>query len=150
MLHTNASRSGFTLIEMLVVVFIIGLLSSVVLVGLGTFRARARDTRRIADLRSVQAMLESYWQKNGEYPASSTWTDLKQDLISAAVGVSAVPNDPLVGSIYFYGISPNRQNYTLGAELEDPNHSALRDDVDNTGSDNYGVDCNDPVYCLKF
>ena len=50
-------EKGFTLIEMLIVVATIGLLASVVLVGLGSFRSRGRDARRIADIRSVQNSL---------------------------------------------------------------------------------------------
>jgi prepilin-type N-terminal cleavage/methylation domain-containing protein len=54
------NKKGFTLIEVLTVVAIIGLLASIVLVGLGSFRTRGRDTRRIADLRSTQNALELY------------------------------------------------------------------------------------------
>lgn len=144
------NKQGFTLIEMLVVIFIIGLLSSVVLVGLGTFRARGRDARRIADLRSIQNILELYYAKNGQYPASQNWDGLRNELINAGIGVSALPNDPLNNQTYYYGASNNQQSYVLGASLEDADHPVLRDDVDGGSSGNFGVSCNDPVYCVKF
>lgn len=62
-------KSGFTLIELLVVISIIGLLSSVVLASLSTARARARDTRRIEDLRQIQTALELYFNGHSVYPA---------------------------------------------------------------------------------
>lgn len=62
------SKKGFTLIELLVVIFIIGLLASIVIVGTGEARKKARDTKRMADLNSVQTALELYKDKNGRYP----------------------------------------------------------------------------------
>ena len=62
------SVRGFTLVEILIVVGIIGLLASVVLSGLGSTRARGRDARRIADIRQAQQALELYYAKCQVYP----------------------------------------------------------------------------------
>ncbi|PIT91375.1 hypothetical protein COU17_01105 [Candidatus Kaiserbacteria bacterium CG10_big_fil_rev_8_21_14_0_10_49_17] len=59
---------GFTLIELLVVIAIIGLLSSVVLASLNSARAKARDARRVSDLKQLQLALELYYDSNGSYP----------------------------------------------------------------------------------
>ncbi|MFA5098774.1 MAG: prepilin-type N-terminal cleavage/methylation domain-containing protein [Candidatus Paceibacterota bacterium] len=143
-------EKGFTLIEILIVVAIIGLLASVVLVGLGSFRSRGRDARRVADLREVQNSLELYYLKNGNYPASNDWADLKSVLVNDAIGITNIPNDPLSDSssaTYLYGYSADKQGYVLGATLEDVNNSALKDDIDGTV---YGVGCMDSVYCVQF
>lgn len=63
-------KSSFTLIELLVVIAIIGLLSTVVLVSLSGVRARARDTRRKADMRTIQTALEEYYNDNNAYPST--------------------------------------------------------------------------------
>ena len=54
----------------MVVIAIIGLLSTVVLISLSGVRAKARDARRIQDLKSLQTALEAYYNDNGTYPLS--------------------------------------------------------------------------------
>jgi len=148
------TTGGFTLIELLIVVAIIGLLASVVLVGLGGFRARGRDARRIADIRESQNALELYYTKNNKYPTVSgvnSWDSLKTSIISGGIGVYTIPNDPLYASdnnkTYEYGVSGDQQNYVLKSTLEDPNNPALTDDVDGTI---YSISCDDPSYCVQF
>ncbi|OHB14898.1 MAG: hypothetical protein A2431_02875 [Candidatus Zambryskibacteria bacterium RIFOXYC1_FULL_39_10] len=60
-------KKGFTLIELLVVIAIIGILSSIVLAGIGQSRARARDVKRKMDLKQVQIAMELYFAKCDTY-----------------------------------------------------------------------------------
>ncbi len=108
---------GFTLIELLVVIAIIGTLSSVVLASLGTARAKSRDTKRIAELRSIQTALELYYSTNGQYPQPSqgwsTWSghcpgygDNDNYIVGLApTYIPTLPKDPLYdtgGQCYLY------------------------------------------------
>lgn len=147
-------KKGFTLIEMLIVITIIALLASLILVGMGGARAKARDSRRIADLHAIQNALELYYAKFYFYPQpQSDWRGFSLILTNpeTGIGVSSVPKDPLtnVGWTYYYGRSSDGQDYVLGARLEtkDP---ALDDDIDGTV---YGVDCGnfvgDTIYCVR-
>lgn len=61
---------GFTLIELLVVIAIIGLLSTISLIALNTARARARDARRLADIKQIQTALALYYDDAEAYPSS--------------------------------------------------------------------------------
>jgi len=152
------SKKGFTLIEILVVVAIIGLLASIVLVGLGSFRARGRDARRIADLREVQNALELYYTKYSSYPQQTGWSELVTALQSAGIGVSKIPDNGPLGPNddpykYCY-ITPeglnNPQGYVLGAKLEDSKNPALNNDLDIASCTGGNIDCGDPEYCVQF
>ena len=68
----NNIRSGFTLIELLVVIAIIGILSTLAVIALGNARTKARDTRRVADLKQISTALELYYSDNGSYPVIIT------------------------------------------------------------------------------
>lgn len=71
------SQSGFTLIELLVVVSIIGLIASITFISLVSVRRRARDSRRLADIHTIQTALNLYYAGHGAYPVHATpWTCL--------------------------------------------------------------------------
>jgi len=61
-------KKGFTLIELLVVVAIMGMLAALAVVSLNNARARARDARRISDIKQIQTALELYFLDNNAYP----------------------------------------------------------------------------------
>ena len=61
-------RKGFTLIELLVVIAIIGLLSTLAVVALNSARQKARDSKRVSDVKQIQTALELYFNDNDAYP----------------------------------------------------------------------------------
>ena len=62
------SKKAFTLIELLVVIAIIGLLAAMAMVSLGNARLKARDARRVSDVRQMQIALEMYNLDQNTYP----------------------------------------------------------------------------------
>jgi prepilin-type N-terminal cleavage/methylation domain-containing protein len=66
---------GFTLVELLVVISIIGLLSSVILSSLNSARKKARDAVRQAGIKQLGIALEVYYQTHEAYPScGGDWT----------------------------------------------------------------------------
>jgi len=167
----NKNFSSFTLVEMLVVVAVVGILASALLVSLGGSRAKARDARRISDLREVQNALELYYDREEKYPevdhrgTRDSWGELKTELEDAGI-TSHIPDDPLNDDEYFYvyancgtgGTNNGNQEYMLRARLEKYSF-VLSNDIDN--GDTYcsqnspTLDCGNPddsdrYYCVHF
>jgi prepilin-type N-terminal cleavage/methylation domain-containing protein len=83
---------GFTLIELMVVIGIIGLLASTVLLALNKARVKARDARRAGDVHQMSTALESYNNEWGGYPTAVT------DLIPTLLGAVPVAPNPADGT----------------------------------------------------
>lgn len=115
---TRAHKKGFTLIELLVVISIIGLLATVVLVSLNSARAKARDARRLADMKTIITALEMYYSDYNEYPeensSNGSWEHSYEDggdfidFLQDRGYINSVPIDPVNStamhySYYVYG-----------------------------------------------
>lgn len=71
MLHFNFRNKGFrgfTLIELLVVIAIIGLLGTIISGPINSARNKAKDAKKIGDIKNIQAALAQYADTNGQFP----------------------------------------------------------------------------------
>lgn len=103
-LRVNSFREGFTLIEMMVVITVIGILASMVLYGLSRAQAAARDASRQQIMTGIQVALERYY---GDFQAyhpvpfpgpggGNDFCGLILTLITPPTNyLSALPVDPL-------------------------------------------------------
>ncbi len=66
------SRRGFTLIEILVVIGILGVLSGIIVGSLNVGRERARDAKRISEVTELKKALELYYAQHSRYPISTS------------------------------------------------------------------------------
>src|SRR3989344_6120473 len=64
---TRNFTTGFTIIELLVVILIVGVLATVVLGSFSTSRIKARNAQRMSDLTQIQLALEQYYDDFGYY-----------------------------------------------------------------------------------
>lgn len=121
----NMKRKGFTLIELILVVAIIGIFSAGVLAAINPSQQvqKANDSRRKTDLEMIQRALEAYYADNGRYPTSST-NEIVNNSIVVVWGSSwqpymdTLPKDPDSNRRYVYGVSADGQTYGLYASLE--------------------------------
>ncbi len=153
MICFNKKNKGFTLIELLVVIAIIGLLASVVMTSFNTARKKARDARRIADIKQIQLALELYYDANSEYPMLRTytnsasdgcgyqdgWCDLEDDL---SPYIPSLPRDPLglqdTYRYYYDGGESDDYGYGLMIRFEDSGNFHMSDE---DGGYYQGNDC---------
>lgn len=153
---------GFTLMELLVVMVLLGIL---VALGLTNFRgsqAKSRDSRRKSELRQIALTLETYFNDKGQYPDDdgagniiacapddatkcdwgSQWTDSK-----GTIYMITLPADPSGKSYYYDVLGAANTSYQLYARLE----NTLDSDVTKDGSGNpeayTGLSCGGASLC---
>ena len=106
------TTKGFTLLELLVVISLIGLLISIGMVNFQSTNQKARDGKRQADLEQVRTALEIARADSSDntYP-----TDL--DALVTGAYMPSLPVDPK-GFIYVYAPAADYRTYSLCAHLE--------------------------------
>lgn len=84
---------GFTVLEMLVVIVVVGILAGLTFGVIGDSRAKGRDSERAADIDNIASRLEEYRTDKGTYPSTfsaSTFSGLDPDALKDPNGVSIV------------------------------------------------------------
>lgn len=61
-------KQGFTIVELLIVIVVIGILATITVVAYNGIQGRALDSRRLSDARLIIKALEMYKINNGSYP----------------------------------------------------------------------------------
>ena len=134
-------NQGFTIVELLIVIVVIGILATLVITTYNGVQSKARDTKRKTDINAIQGQVEAYNTNAGYYPTlaninDSAWraTNMKgldpsalQDPQGSAQTLVAAP----VAKSYAYAALPsgcdntstNCTSYTLTATLESTNPS---------------------------
>lgn len=69
--YKNISRDGFTIVELLIVIVVIGILAAITIVAFNGVQERGRDADRQTDLKTIQKKLELFYVDNGYYPNSN-------------------------------------------------------------------------------
>jgi prepilin-type N-terminal cleavage/methylation domain-containing protein len=106
--------SGFTLVEVVIVLSILALLTTTSVLGYTHFLKNARDSRRQVDLNTVSTVLQEYRKNTGTYP-----DDLDELTSSSPPYIEELPEDPKnPDPDYGYTYVKTGNTYTLSALLE--------------------------------
>ncbi len=117
MIRSN-KHFGFTLIEMLVVIAVIGILISISVVAFSAARMRSRDARRVAYVKQINEALELYYLHNGIYPTLITAGQVLST--GSTAYLNPVPSNPTPwtdgvcsNQNFTYTVKPGNKDYDL-------------------------------------
>jgi general secretion pathway protein G len=137
------SQAGFTLLEMMIVMAIIAILTSVLWSNFATSLAKGRDSRRKQDLELIVKALELYYNDNKAYPTSlpDAGTAFTHPQNSSVIYMPKVPSDPAYpNAIYCYPTTAAGSYYQLYANLENTKDPKIIPTVACDGVNyNYGI-----------
>jgi len=131
-MNKKITKSGFTIIELLIVIVVIGILAGLVLNTFRGIQARARDTERQTDVNAIATQLEVYHTDEGFYPAlaevnSTVLEGIDAEALLDPSGTSVVGTAEDGDNGYHYVTVPaacttaagDCESYTLSSTSED-------------------------------
>ncbi len=72
----KTKQSGFTIVELLIVIVVIGILATLVITTFTGIQQKARNTGRETDINALQGQLEAYFAQTGKYPTLADVQDV--------------------------------------------------------------------------
>lgn len=144
-MKNSASQSGFTLIELMIVVAVIGLLSTIALPSYNGYVARGKRAEARAEVLKAEGWLERYYTENNRY--SDTPTSTANAAFSARFG----PVPATGGANYNLSLAVTSTTYTVtatraGSMANDNCGNYIKS---NTGSLGLASSTGDTSRCLK-
>src|SRR3982751_4821398 len=74
MISLKKRQSGFTIVELLIVIVVIGILATLVIVTFTGIQQKARNSQRQTDINALDSHLEAYYAQTGSYPSFAVLT----------------------------------------------------------------------------
>lgn len=68
-------KRGFTIVELLIVIIVIGILATLVITTYNGVQSKARDDKRRTDINAIQGQVEAYNAQYGYYPTNGNMND---------------------------------------------------------------------------
>ena len=75
MVSLKRKQAGFTIVELLIVIIVIGILATLVITTFTGIQQKARNTKRQTDINAIQGQVEAYFASNGKYPTLANIND---------------------------------------------------------------------------
>ena len=118
--HFLQHYSGFSLLELLVVISIVTILITLAMTSFATAGKKGRDAKRKSDIKEIQIALEQFYSVCGfSYPdpGGVFYTNVYCPDPDLSI-IGAVPTDPRAGQAYYCGGTCDSNGYTICADLE--------------------------------
>jgi len=132
-------QKGFTIVELLIVIVVIGILAALVITTYSGIQEKGRNTERTTDLKAIQGQLEAYYASNGVYPKLA-------DLNTQPTTGNWWIQDNMKGLDKEALRDPKGTGYTLGSST-----SGVKDQYQYAPSGDDGADCSEAtVDCTSY
>lgn len=138
MISLKRKESGFTIVELLIVIVVIGILAALVVTTFSGIQRKARDSERQTDINAIHGQVEAYYAQNGRYPGLADLDGTTAGFVAANLkGLDPqalrdpkqqgnAPQAATSGTTYGYAATPSGctaagtecTSYTLTATLE--------------------------------
>jgi prepilin-type N-terminal cleavage/methylation domain-containing protein len=119
--YFQKNKKAFTLVELLVVIAIIGILATLAVVALQQARSRARDSKRVADVKQTQTALELFFNEQGRYPTVEEWNSGTLITSSGEMLMIDIPSAPYPAdgvcdasqNTFYYQVDDDYSSYSI-------------------------------------
>lgn len=132
-------KKGFTLVEILVVVSIIGIIISISVLSFNSTEEVSRNNARLSNVKQIQLALEEYYKYENSYPATLSFGSSLVGSSTSKVFLNLVPQNPsprndgsCTDQEYQYSYNSSTKAYTLSfclskkiSDLEIGNYNAV-------------------------
>lgn len=71
----KSNQKGFTIVELLIVIVVIGILAALVITTFAGIQRKARDTERTTDIKALHGQIEVYYTNQNLYPTLANMND---------------------------------------------------------------------------
>ncbi len=120
----KSGQKGFTIVELLIVVVVIGILAAIVTVAYTGIQSRARDSAVQSELKGFGKAVEVYHALNGAYPTGSQLASEGGVKVNKAMYLAGNSNN------WYYCISTDGSRFAVGATAESSRAGFRYDSVD--------------------
>lgn len=120
MISLKKKQSGFTIVELLIVIVVIGILAAIVITTFTGVQKKGRDADRKSDINSMYGQVEVYFAENGKYPTLANMNDgssggfrevsmkgLSDDALTDPKGSGPTLVDAAAANSYAYIVTPS-------------------------------------------
>lgn len=111
-------QPGFTIVELLVVIVVIGVLAAITIVSYTSISQRASYAREQSDMKSINDLIQMYYAENGQYPNTGGWSGWSQAtpfipgiVPKYTIKLPQMPSDSDASNSYLY--TSDGTNYKL-------------------------------------
>jgi len=140
MIAANQDNKGFTIVELLIVIVVIGILATITIVAFNGITSKAQETSVKHDMRNIAKQVEVFRTEDGRYPTSTKLTELGIKVNKQTYGVNPT------GATIFYCVDSAGTVFSIVARVKS---TTLTQYLSTTGqTSTYSGSATAPQLCL--